>query len=196
MAKLIWRFQAIFYHGFRRNPVSSRLLKTENEMITLLLECLPVQSLGTVLDLGCGSGNSLSLLPFRAGTIAALDYSLAMLRYAKRFFPHIYFLNANTCSLPVKENRVDLIICIGLLEYIRDITAFFDEIYSVLKPRMYAIITVSPPSWGTNLRRLLGHRIYARDDKMMRNIFKRHSFIILKQEKTWLQQQFLIQKQA
>jgi ubiquinone/menaquinone biosynthesis C-methylase UbiE len=196
MAKLIWRFQAIFYQGLRRNPVSSGILKKENEVIIRMIKTLPESIFGKILDLGSGSGNSLSLLPFGTGIITALDYSLPMLSYTKRFFPHVFFLNGNACALPVKKNRFDLVISIGLLEYIRDMEEYFYEIHRILKPGGYVIFTVSPPAWQTKLRRFLGHRIYARDDIQMIEILKEHSFIILKQEKTWLQQQYLVQKQA
>jgi ubiquinone/menaquinone biosynthesis C-methylase UbiE len=194
MAKLIWRFQAIFYNGFRRNPVSSHILKTENEAIIRMIETLPKNTIGKVLDLGSGSGNSLTFLHFGAGMITALDYSLPMLRYTKRFFPYVFFLNGNACVLPVKENRFDLVMGIGLLEYIRDMEGFFHEIYRVLKPAGYVIFTVSPPVWQTNLRRILGHKIYARKNSQVAEILNKHSFILLKRERTWLQQQYLVQK--
>ena len=63
MSKFIWKLKSPLYHYFRLNPISAFFLNGENEGIKSLLKKANNIQLETALDMGCGRGNSLLLMP-------------------------------------------------------------------------------------------------------------------------------------
>ncbi len=194
MSKVIWTFQAFFYDLLRKNAISSRILRKENDAILSMLQMLPENCWRAVLDLGSGSGNSLSLLPSKTGFIVAVDYSYRMLKRSRVFFPNVLYLNGEAVALPLKHNIFDLVVSVGLLEYLPDADAFFSEIFTKLKSDGYLVFTISPPRLVAGPRTLLGHKIYTHREIIIEEKIGRHSFVLVNQRKTLLQQQYVIQK--
>jgi demethylmenaquinone methyltransferase/2-methoxy-6-polyprenyl-1,4-benzoquinol methylase len=93
-----------------------------------------------VLDIGCGTGNStsvlLSLLSDKA-RIDAVDISAAMIARAKakvndpRVFWHIPSVN----NLPIEDNAADRALCYSVWPHIRDAATAIRELHRVLRPQ-------------------------------------------------------------
>jgi hypothetical protein len=52
MSKFLWNLQSIFYREFRRNPISKRILREENQSFQALLKMIPEMDIKTILDIG------------------------------------------------------------------------------------------------------------------------------------------------
>jgi ubiquinone/menaquinone biosynthesis C-methylase UbiE len=92
----------------------------------------------TVLDLGCGTGVYTEIIA-NYGDVIGLDVSKTMLEYAKRKRPNIKFILADAHSIPFESNFFDVVVSIGLFEYVNR-KKVFKEISRVLKPNGICII--------------------------------------------------------
>lgn len=97
------------------------------------------------LDVGCGIGFALPFLAQRSKEVIAVDVSSISIEYArsmaeKRKFSNTQFRAGNILSLPVTNASCDLILCMSVLEHIRDLDAAFRELKRVLAPRGLLII--------------------------------------------------------
>lgn len=107
----------------------------------------------------------------------------------------IKFITADAQFPPFIESSFDLIVCIGLFEYVKNWPDLLREIYRVLSPDGYAVITLSPPGLLTYLRLFLGHRLYTGTEEDFRKILNTSApFSILQHNRTLLQHQFLLKK--
>jgi ubiquinone/menaquinone biosynthesis C-methylase UbiE len=91
----------------------------------------------SLLDVGCGTGNVISLLqekyPERKYT--GVDLSEEMIKVARsKNIPGASFINADAENLPFKEEVFDAVICTESFHHYPDAPAFFKEAYRVLKP--------------------------------------------------------------
>lgn len=93
-----------------------------------------------ILDIGCGTGMMLEDLK-QMGSATGLDFSMVALEYCKnRGIDTIG--RADVRNLPVKENSVDIITALDLIEHIEDDHGLMDEFYRVLKPGGIAVMSV------------------------------------------------------
>jgi len=90
-------------------------------------------SRGIVLDVGCGIGIHLAKLNEAIQRIG-VDVGLLGLIKGKQLFPQISFICATGCRLPLKNNTVDSIICIDVIEHVDQPLILLQEIQRVLKP--------------------------------------------------------------
>lgn len=92
-----------------------------------------------ILDVGCGDGSlSLPLLP-RTRHVTYLDISRAMLDLvAQRIGPahaaKARFLESGFMAAELPPRAFDLIISIGVLAYIEDVTAYLQKVRSIIVP--------------------------------------------------------------
>ncbi|MEO8527931.1 MAG: methyltransferase domain-containing protein [Pseudolysinimonas sp.] len=87
-----------------------------------------------VLDLGCGTGKALELLPEHR-SYAGIDVSRAMLAEAHRKFPGTDFFVAGAEDLPFADDSFDLVVStFGSLSHVHDIPQAVDEMARVLTP--------------------------------------------------------------
>lgn len=92
-----------------------------------------------VLDLGCGTGTFIGLISDNTESALGIDISKNMLYYGKNKYRHIQFTLADVLHLPIKKESIDVIVSVGLLEYV-DAESVFQEIKRSLKPRGICII--------------------------------------------------------
>lgn len=192
MSKFIWKIQSSFYHRLRDNPLSARILQNENEGIGAFLNKITADR---ILDIGCGGGNSLRLLSRYATSVVVIDNVLKMLQNVKRESLSVSPVRADTSSLPFKDGSFDLITCIGVLEYIKDWHVVLHELHRLLILGGHAIITLSPPHLLNYGRWLLGHRIFTRNEHDLHNLLAYTSLRVASQNKTFIQNQFLLKKE-
>jgi ubiquinone/menaquinone biosynthesis C-methylase UbiE len=93
-----------------------------------------------ILDIGCGTGMLLeNMRPL--GRTTGLDFSTVALEYCRS---HALegLGRADVRHLPVKDNSVDVITAIDLVEHIKDDEGLLKEFYRVLKPGGIAVLSV------------------------------------------------------
>ncbi len=99
----------------------------------------------TILDLGCGAGEFSKQLhaSYPSAHVIALDLSTDMLMHSKT--ESISYLCANSSSLPLKDQTIDLIVANFLLPWQRNIEAWFKECKRVLKPNGLLMLSALGP---------------------------------------------------
>jgi len=93
-----------------------------------------------ILDLGCGTGGSFSLLR-NWGAVVGLDNSQIALGFARKRGMNALVLG-DAQSLPFGENRFDLVAVLDVLEHLDDDCQALREIWRVLKPGGAVVFTV------------------------------------------------------
>jgi ubiquinone/menaquinone biosynthesis C-methylase UbiE len=194
MPRKIWNIQALFYKFLRRNPVSARILKAENETASSLLERISPGQINRILDIGPGRGNSLKLLHSIQAHIFGLDLTRKMITKTRPEYSNVLFFQGDIVRLPVMDQRMDIITCLGVMEYIKYQKIALQEIYRVLRPGGYTLISLPRKSLLNYLRRLLGHRMYIPALGSMTPILRIINFELVAQKNTLLQSQLLLKK--
>jgi ubiquinone/menaquinone biosynthesis C-methylase UbiE len=117
-----------------------------------LLEHIPE---GVFVDVGCGDGSITEIIiPLVGSKCVALDISAAAVREVRS-----RGLDGVKCdvgyALPIGDASVDHIFCSDLFEHLLDVDGFLDEIYRVLKPGGYCILSTPNLAWLPNRLLLL-----------------------------------------
>jgi len=122
----------------------------------------------TVLDLGCGGGFMSEALAQRGAQVVGVDPSQPAIAIAQTHAEATglvidYRIGAGE-SLPVAESSVDIVLCVDVLEHVRDLDAVLDEVRRVLKPDGLFLFDTINRTWlakvvvvtfGENVLRLL-----------------------------------------
>lgn len=92
----------------------------------------------SVLDLGCGGGFMSEALARRGAHVIGVDPSAPAIAIAQKHAEtsglSIDYRVGMGESLPVAESSVDIVVCVDVLEHVRDLDAVIGEIRRVLKP--------------------------------------------------------------
>lgn len=114
-------------------------------ILTLLNDCVRSlrgdghQSL-KILDIGCGTGMLLEDLK-GLGTAAGLDFSPVALDYCRK--RNLSDLGrADVEHLPIRDNSIDVLTALDLVEHVSDDARLLSEIHRVLSPGGIAIMSV------------------------------------------------------
>jgi ubiquinone/menaquinone biosynthesis C-methylase UbiE len=190
----IWNLIAPVYRFLRDNPISGYYLKKERQAAQYLLQQLDFSELNTICDLGVGRGHSLDLFSDKYPNVIAIDKSMPMVQNTRSNYSDVQFLLGNVLNLPIKNSSLDLIICIGLAEYISDINPFLAQLRAVLKNERFLLISYSPKNILTWLRIINGHRIYARDSIEVKKYIQKNYFKIIDKKITPSQNLYLLEK--
>ena len=194
ISEKIWNLIAPVYGILRRNPVSGYFLNKEKLAIESLLEKLNLSHITTICDLGVGRGNGLNFIPDTIEQKMAIDKSMTMIQYTKKDFPGTNFIQADVCNLPLKSESFELIICIGLIEYIPNLEPLIEQLAFILNYEGHIILSYSPRNIFTYLRFLRGHRIYARNSIELEKNFRKYQLKISELKVTPMQYQYLLRK--
>jgi len=123
------------------------LVRTMNSahapMTNWALSLIPLQDLGTVLDVGCGGGGALSRLSELSphAELHGIDYSTEALRVAARTNRRlmeqgsVFLREADVSELPYEDNRFDLTVAINSHYFWPNLEAGLGEIMRVSRPR-------------------------------------------------------------
>ena len=121
-----------------------------------MLSYLPSQFDGVLLDVPVGTGlvTGLQYARYRNATIIAADYSMGMLKEAKKRFKeqglnNICLVRADVASLPVTDGSVDIVLSLAGLHAFPDKQAAIAEMGRVLHPdgSLIASCYVKGDSW-------------------------------------------------
>lgn len=104
-----------------------------------------------VLDVGCGGGQYMEFFLNKGTKITGIDYSEKMIEMARGYLEgklknkklKYSLIKADAEDLPFRNNTFDLIISIGLLEYLSKPDKALMEIHRVLKKNGYALLSFS-----------------------------------------------------
>lgn len=157
MGRAAWNLRAAFYDQVFRLPVFRRIREEERESFQELTRGLALQD-ARVLDVACGTGYYME--PLEKGRLYGLDYSAEMLRIAReKGKPSLVLGDAR--HLPFRSGSMDLVVCMGLLEYLGDREDVLHEIRRVLKKEGHGVVSYSMKNILNSLRNLLGSKVYA-----------------------------------
>jgi len=116
-----------------------------------------------VLDIGCGDGQKSSLFKKKIGCkkIVGIDGVSKRLKAARKRGIEVKLTNLEK-KWPLFNNYFDVIISNQVIEHIVDLDLFISEIYRVLKPNGYCVIsTENLSSWHNIFGLILGHQDFS-----------------------------------
>jgi SAM-dependent methyltransferase len=87
-----------------------------------------------VLEAGCGEGYGADLLAAAAARVIALDYDAPTIGHVARRYPRVAAARANLIALPVRDDAVDAVVSLQVVEHLWDQARFLRECRRVLAP--------------------------------------------------------------
>jgi ubiquinone/menaquinone biosynthesis C-methylase UbiE len=147
------------------------------------IEWLNIPQGGIALDVGCGPGSVTASLAHAAGPeglALGVDISEPMLARAVRAEagPQVGFLRANAQRLPLREQTVDAVISIAVLQLIPDPAAALSEIARVLRPGGRLAVMVPTVGRAARLWRMLPNTgAYAFGEDELGDILEDNGFV-------------------
>lgn len=98
-----------------------------------------------ILDMGCGPGGNFSILS-EFGSVIGLDVSEEALKFARKYnFAKLVLGDGN--KLPFGNNSYDLVTSLDVLEHLVDDRKAMGEIFRVLKPGGFFLVSVPAHPW-------------------------------------------------
>jgi len=144
-----WNKVASFFYGGTALPKYGPLASTEDE-----LNLIPDLAGKNVLELGCGSGQTLAYLRENkhANELWGLDFSEAQIRFTKEFLerknmPVKLFIASMDENPGIPENYFDLVVSIYSLGWTADLSRTLTLIYSYLQPGGMFIFSWEHPAY-------------------------------------------------
>ena len=121
-------------------------LRRRKEIVFTFIEKINSEKIKRALDLGCGAGQYLLQLSSMDFECFGADISEEMLKITReKFIFHkikdVMLINSDCYELPIEDNYFDLILCIGVLEYLDNETQALLEMKRTMKPGGFAIVT-------------------------------------------------------
>lgn len=99
----------------------------------------------TVLDAACGTGYGSSIISSTAKTVYGIDISEEAIAYAEENYgsESVMFVQGSIDTLPFPDNMFDSVVSFETIEHVDGLTQerFLDEIYRVLKPEGFLIMS-------------------------------------------------------
>ncbi|NUM25525.1 MAG: methyltransferase domain-containing protein [Candidatus Buchananbacteria bacterium] len=104
---------------------------------------------GTILDLGCHSGDLTNVVQAASGCpVIGVDISGSAIEYAKSRFPHIQFVRADfPADKLFSDDYFIAATCFDVMEHLPDTKAVLAEVKRLLKPGGYFIIAIPNENW-------------------------------------------------
>ncbi|MFN0121805.1 MAG: class I SAM-dependent methyltransferase [Blastocatellia bacterium] len=99
-----------------------------------------------ILDAGCGTGRNLRHLVAAGSRAIGLDFSLGMLRVARKRLPHAPLLQGDLQRLfPLRPAHFDAVLCALIGEHLEQLPAAFAEMHRALRPGGRLVFSVYHP---------------------------------------------------
>ena len=144
-----------FSDNFKPNILETLVKKFEVSRRDVIRNLLPKNG-GVLLDIACGSGETILSVVSRFDKIIGLDISKKRIGVARKralLLKNVEFINYDfDKGIPLKNKSVDFVICEASLSYFYDLNYVFSEVSRVLKPSGRFIIEV--PNYAFLTRRL------------------------------------------
>ena len=81
-----------------------------NETLPLLIKKTAIKSTSSVLDIGCGAGNSTKKISDSGADVIGIDFSEKMVAEASSTHQNITFKQSDAENIPVEDNSKDVVI--------------------------------------------------------------------------------------
>jgi ubiquinone/menaquinone biosynthesis C-methylase UbiE len=101
-----------------------------------------------ILDVGCGPGDIARHIRQNGGRYFGIDLSKDMLvecQSSQGGISSIYLSQAEVNNLPFLDSSFDVALCLGVLEYVEDLEAAFEELTKVLRDHGIVILSMQNP---------------------------------------------------
>jgi len=107
----------------------------------ILRQELPTRSGLNILDIGCGTGETMSFVKsfLSKSKLTGVDNSQVAINFARKRGHKV--LKVNALKLPFEDNTFDVILILDVIEHIKDDYAFLSEAKRVLKKSGKIIVT-------------------------------------------------------
>jgi SAM-dependent methyltransferase len=141
------------WHNLRHDLFGNQYL------LPTLLHLLPPETV--VADIGCGSGEVLKLLAPSIQKIIGIDQSEDMLKLAKiscLSHSNVVIRSGSVENLPLKNEEVQLVLCMLLLHHVSDLARAFEEISRALSQNGRLIILDIQPHNRSEFKQRMGHK--------------------------------------
>jgi len=188
-----WNHVSGMYDSLRQLPGIRLVYNQEVYAQQKLIRNLNLPDHTRVLNAGCGPSPFPPFYPQQKRF--SFDLSYQMLKQQKQRFNYHKICQAQAPFLPFKPAKFDLIVAIGLSEYVGSLKNLFGCLSPLLHPSAYLIISSSPPKLLNQMRRLLLQTLYLRTDEYIISEAKNHGLLLRATNQTLIQSQFLLQKQ-
>jgi len=150
---------------YERSTLNSHTIQMRLRYVLKYVDNLNLKGRTTILDLGCGTGPFTMELLKRGHRVMATDISLNMIQTARQRCLEAH-VEANAAfgvqdaqDLPFREGMFDLVLAVGLVEYLQYDRWALREIFRVLKPEGHLIVTVPNKVRLTTLKKILISRV-------------------------------------
>ena len=117
-------------------------LHKERRRSEVTLSLLQPRRNDVILDVGCGDGYQLSYLTKYTSYIVGVDLSIQKLREGKGRVNEAHFICASSEKLPFQPRTFNKVICLELLEHLKNLSKTISEIDLVLKEAGILIISL------------------------------------------------------
>ena len=101
---------------------------------------------GVVLEVGCGSGMGLPYLQAHSSIAVGGDYTLDLLREARRHLPDAPLVRMDAQHLPFHDRVFDAVLLLEMIYYVADQEGAIAECRRVLKPGGKLMVSVPNPN--------------------------------------------------
>ena len=128
------------YHS--QNPIQSFLLERFLQKAELLTQSL---SLSSVLDIGCAEGFVLSRIQKQGMRCVGIDCDGSALSRGKGLHPSLEFYEGYAEKLPFEDNAFDMVVCMEVLEHVKDPVLVLQEIRRV--SAKWVLLSVPHEPW-------------------------------------------------
>jgi len=140
------------YDAWYDTPQGRRAVRGERELLAWLLA--PFAASRTVLDVGCGTGQSTAWLAAHGLRPIGLDRAPAMLSRARERVPGCPLLLGDAQALPLRDRSVDLVAFVTTLEFLPSLEGALAEAVRVARS---GVVTVVLNRWSVGgLSRRIG----------------------------------------
>ncbi len=106
---------------------------------------IPQHESRAILDVGCGTGGNMLLLK-DFGNVTGVDFSDEALRFARNY-GFTSLLRASATELPLADASFDVVSALDVLEHISEDRQAIAEVFRVLKPGGFFLVTVPAYQW-------------------------------------------------
>src|SRR3989441_5926441 len=96
-----------------------------------------------ILDAGCGSGVMAAKLIQRGYAVWGIDLAEPMIRHARQLCGSARFGVGDIERIPFPDNTFDVVVSLGVIEYLESDEQALHEIWRVLRPGGEAVIAIS-----------------------------------------------------
>ena len=96
---------------------------------------------GILLSVGCGVGENEELFSNKGYTLIGTDISFNALNIAKKYCPDCIYFQSRAENLPLKDESIDIILSIDMIEHVFNDELILDEISRVLKKDGILVLT-------------------------------------------------------